>query len=112
MKKVFAIPTAGKEITSHFGHCDQFAIVETENNEITEVRYVTPPMHQPGVYPGFLANQGVHVIIAGGIGRRAQNLFSDHNIEVRLGVGSGSPEGLVQDFLDDRLQTGQNPCDH
>ena len=112
MKKLFAIPTVGGEITPHFGHCEQFAIVETENNQIGETRFVTPPMHQPGVYPGFLANHGVHVIIAGGIGQRAQNLFSEHNIEVYMGVGSGSPEKLVKDFLDEQLQTGQNPCDH
>ena len=112
MKRVIAIPTVRGELTPHFGHCEQFALVETEDNKIDKVRYVTPPGHQPGIYPRFLSEHGVHVIIAAGIGQRAQHLFSQYNIEVYLGVNSGSPEKLVEDFLNDRLQTGQNPCDH
>jgi predicted Fe-Mo cluster-binding NifX family protein len=112
MKRLFAIPTVGGELTPHFGHCEQFALVETEDNKIGEVRYVTPPGHQPGIFPRFLSEQGVQVIIAAGIGQRAQHLFSQYNIDVCLGVNSGSPEALVEDFLNNRLQTGQNPCDH
>ncbi len=112
MKRIFAIPTVRGELTPHFGHCEQFALVETEDDKIGEVRYVTSPGHQPGIYPRFLSEHGVHVIIASGIGQRAQHLFSQYNIEVCLGVNSGSPETLVEDFLSKRLQTGQNPCDH
>ena len=112
MKRLFAIPTVRGELTPHFGHCEQFALVETEDNKIGEVRFVSPPGHQPGIYPRFLSELGVHVIIAAGIGQRAQHLFSQHNIEVYLGVESGSPESLVEDFLNGRLHTGQNPCDH
>jgi predicted Fe-Mo cluster-binding NifX family protein len=112
MKRRFAIPTVNGELTAHFGHCEQFAIVETEDNKIGEVTFVTPPVHQPGIYPQFLSNYGVHVIIAGGIGMKAQNLFNQYNIEVYIGVDFGSPEKLVEDFLNNQLQTGQNLCDH
>lgn len=112
MKKLIAIPVVRGELTPHFGHCEKFAIIETDDNQIMKVEYMTPPLHEPGVYPRFLAEYGVHVIIVGGIGQRAQNLFAQHNIEVYAGVNSESPEKLVEDYLNNRLQTGRNLCDH
>ena len=111
-RKKFAVPTVNDMLTPHFGHCEKFAIVETENNEIVRMGFVYPPAHQPGVYPGFLASQGVDVIISGGMGMKAQNLFAQNNIEVCIGVSNGSPQILVEQYLQDQLQTGQNLCDH
>lgn len=111
MKK-FAIPTAGNALTPHFGHCEKFAIIETENNNILRTEFVNPPVHQPGVYPSFLASQGVSTIIAGGMGMKAQDLFKQNNIEVCIGVSGGTPEFLVEQYLQDQLQTGENICDH
>ena len=108
----FAIPTLGDQLTAHFGHCEKFAIVNVEDNKVINEESVTPPVHQPGVYPKFLADQGVHVIIAGGMGQKAQDLFAMNNIEVRMGVQNGSPTELVEQYLNDQLQTGQNLCDH
>jgi predicted Fe-Mo cluster-binding NifX family protein len=112
VKKKFAVPTVGQVLTPHFGHCDQFAIIETEDNEITFIDFVEPPVHQPGVYPAFLAGKGVHVIISGGMGHRARDLFTQNDIEVCMGVLNGSPRELVEQYLDNQLQTGDNLCDH
>ena len=103
---------ANDSLTAHFGHCEKFAIVETENGSVISVNYLTPPVHQPGVYPAFLAEQGVNTVISGGMGMKAQNLFAMNNIEVCVGVLSGSPQELVELYLSDELQTGQNLCDH
>ncbi len=111
-KKMFAIPTLNGALTAHFGHCEKFAIVETIDNKVTKEEMLTPPVHQPGVYPRFLADHGVHVIIAGGMGQKAQDLFAQNNIEVHMGVMDGSPQKLVEDYINDSLQTGQNLCDH
>jgi len=67
MKKVFAVPTIKGELTQHFGHCEKFAIIETEDNKIINEEFINPPIHKPGVYPKYLAERGVHVIIAGGM---------------------------------------------
>ena len=71
----FAIPTHNRELTAHFGHCENFAILTTENGEIIDEEFIDPPVHQPGVYPKFLADNGVNVIIAGGMGQKAQDLL-------------------------------------
>lgn len=111
-KKKFAVPTVHKTLTPHFGHCEQFALIETENGDIMSMDFVDPPMHQPGIYPAFLASQGVNVIISGGMGRKAQDLFAQNNIEVCTGVTGGAPEHLVRQYLQNSLRTGQNLCDH
>jgi predicted Fe-Mo cluster-binding NifX family protein len=112
MKKKFAIPTLNEKLTAHFGHCEKFAIVDVEDDKVINQEFIVPPVHQPGVYPKFLADQGVHVIIAGGMGQKAQDLFAMNNIEVHMGVQDGSPSDLVMNYLNDQLQTGQNLCDH
>jgi len=108
----FAIPTLNKQLTTHFGHCEKFAIVEVEDNKVIHEEFITPPVHQPGVYPKYLSEQGVHVIIAGGMGQKAQDLFSMNNIEVKTGVQNGSPVELVEQYLRNKLETGENLCDH
>ena len=112
MKMKIAIPTLNEQVTAHFGHCEKFAIVEVEDEKVVKEEFVTPPVHQPGVYPRFLADLGVKVIIAGGMGQKAQDLFSQNNIEVHMGVSIGSPKTLVEDYLKNQLKTGQNLCDH
>jgi predicted Fe-Mo cluster-binding NifX family protein len=112
MKKKFAVPTVNNVLTPHFGHCERFAIVETEDESIVRMDYIDPPLHQPGIYPGFLASHGVDVVLSGGMGVKARELFSMNNIEVCIGVSSDSPEILVEQYLQGKLQTGQNQCDH
>ena len=112
MKKLFAIPTENGKLCAHFGRCEKFAIVETEDQKIIKEEFVTPPVHQPGVYPQFLAQQGVSVIISGGMGQKAQQLFAQNNIEVYMGINADSPQKLVEQYLNNQLESGDNLCDH
>lgn len=107
-----AIPILNGEITAHFGHCEKFAIVETKDNQLISEEMVTPPVHEPGVYPRFLAEQNVEVIIAGGMGQKAQDLFAQNNIKVFMGVNAGTSKELVENYLNNQLKTGENLCDH
>lgn len=112
MKKLFAVPTIEGTLCTHFGHSEKFAIIETKDQEVMNVEYITPPVHQPGTYPRFLAAKGVSTIIAGGMGVKAQNIFAQHRIEVFMGVNSEDPETLVEQYFNDQLKTGENLCDH
>ncbi len=112
MKRTFAIPTFGGKSCAHFGHCESFAVVEVNETVIGAVEFMDPPAHQPGTYPRFLAEQGVNIVIAGGMGAMAQNLFQENNIEVHMGVGVEEPGILVAQFLKNELQTGDNLCNH
>jgi len=112
MKRLFAIPLENGQLCMHFGHCQQFALVETENGSITGETLVTPPPHEPGLLPAWLAEKGVTDVISGGMGQRAVNLFSAQNIQVNVGAQTKSPKELVTDWLKNSLVTGSNACDH
>jgi Mrp family chromosome partitioning ATPase/predicted Fe-Mo cluster-binding NifX family protein len=107
-----AVPTAEGKLTAHFGHCRQFAIVEVADGRVNKTTMVEPPPHEPGVLPEWLHRQGVGLIIAGGMGRRAQGHFADKGVEVITGAPSLRPAELVEQYLGGALQTGDNICDH
>jgi ATP-binding protein involved in chromosome partitioning len=109
-----AIPTINGELCMHFGHCEVFTLIDadTKTGKITSVKTEVPPAHEPGVFPKWLGEIGANVIIAGGMGMRAQELFAANNIKVVVGASAGKPEEVVSSYLDNTLVTGSNVCDH
>jgi predicted Fe-Mo cluster-binding NifX family protein len=107
-----AVPISNGSLSSHFGHCEQFAVMETEGKEITNTRYLDPPPHEPGSLPRFLRSEGAELVIAGGMGRRAQNLFTEQGIAVVCGAPEATPESVVKAYLRGELEVGDNACDH
>jgi predicted Fe-Mo cluster-binding NifX family protein len=107
----FAVPLAEGKLTTHFGHCQQFAILDVENSEIVRQDLLTPPPHEPGVLPRWLHEQGANVIIAGGMGHRAITLFNQAGIEVVTGAPAEDPAILVKQYLNKTLEAGDNACD-
>jgi len=109
-----AIPLANGKLSMHFGHCERFALIDVDLDEkkILKREDVDAPPHEPGLLPKWLAERGANVIIAGGMGGRAQGLFAEAGIEVVVGAPSEMPERLVGDFLAGTLQLGGNLCDH
>lgn len=107
-----AIPIAEGRLTAHFGHAAQFAILHVEDGGISKKDLLEPPPHEPGVLPRWLGELGVNVIIAGGMGQKALSLFGENGIQVVTGAPNLPPEELVQQFLAQSLETGDNVCDH
>jgi ATP-binding protein involved in chromosome partitioning len=109
-----AIPLTGGRLSAHFGHCEQFAIIDADREvgRVTARQTITPPPHEPGILPGWLSELHVDLVICGGIGQRARQLFEEHQIEVVVGSSEGEPEDLVLKYLAGRLECGQNICDH
>jgi len=113
-KMRIAIPVAQERLSQHFGHCDQFAIFDIDDNlkKVTNRNNRIPPAHAPGILPQWLRENDVNVIIAGGMGQRAQQLFAQNDIKVVIGATSSSPEEIVSAYLGGTLETGDNICDH
>jgi ATP-binding protein involved in chromosome partitioning len=111
---LYAIPVSGGVVCPHFGHCEQFALVrvDDESKKVTEKSFVDPPVHEPGVLPKWLSEQGVNVIIASGMGSRAQEMFRQNGVEVVVGSMEEDPEKAVLGHLEGNLQTGGYVCDH
>ncbi|MFA7166395.1 MAG: iron-sulfur cluster carrier protein MrpORP [Desulfoplanes sp.] len=109
-----AVPVANGLLCMHFGHCEKFAMVSIDeaNKTVLGTELLTPPSHEPGVFPKWVAEQGADLVITGGMGARAQSLFTDAGVKVLVGVEGGSPEEIAMGFMNGTLQTGQNICDH
>ena len=82
MTRKIAVPISNGKLDGHFGHCQQFAMVQVEEKKITEITHLDAPPHQPGLLPPWLAERGATDIIAGGMGQRAIDLFNERSINV------------------------------
>lgn len=110
----YAVPVSGGLVSSHFGRCEQFALfdIDEEGKEVIKKEFIASPGHEPGLLPGWLAEQGVSVVIASGMGSRAQSLFSQSRIKVVVNVLESDPERAVRDYLAEKLELGDEACDH
>jgi predicted Fe-Mo cluster-binding NifX family protein len=109
-----AVPLAAGRLSMHFGHCETFALmdVDEQSKTISSTTFEEPPPHEPGVLPRWLHGLGVNLILAGGMGMRAQQLFAQNDIHVIVGAPSEKPETLVEALLNGTLERGENLCDH
>lgn len=99
----------GKQIFEHFGHCENFRIFDVENGTITTETSILNPSHKPGFLPNFLADQGVDVIIAGGMGSGAVDIFNERGIEVIVGA-KGDPRAAAEAYLRGELKSTGSIC--
>ncbi len=108
---IIAVATENKMVAQHFGRCPEYTLFAVEDGVISEEKVVANPGHEPGFLPAFLAKMGVNTIIAGGMGPRAQALFTEENIVSCLGV-SGEVRSVAEDYLSGELQSGPSTCSH
>lgn len=96
-----AIPLTDGKLSAHFGHCQQFAVIDADpaTKKIGAQTLLTPPAHEPGVFPAWLARNGATHIIAGGMGQQAQNLFAQSGVKVIIGAPAEEPANIVERFL-------------
>jgi len=101
------------QVGQHFGRCPAFVIVKTENEKIVSSQVAQNPgfiNHTPGVVPQFIGSLGANVIIAGGMGPRAVDMFHSFGVDVATGVG-GKVENVVLAYLKGEI-SGIIPCSH
>lgn len=95
--------------TEHFGHCKEFMIFDMEKNHIVKSETISNPGHKPGFLPNFLADLGVNVIISGGMGGGAVDIFNERNVEVVVGV-SEDAKTAVESYLKGSLKSTGSVC--
>jgi predicted Fe-Mo cluster-binding NifX family protein len=112
MQKTVAIPSmhpGGLEAmrSGHFGHCDVFTLVHTENGEVRDVTVVHNVPHMQGgcqAPVNLLHQNGANAIIVGGIGLRPLLGFRQMGIEVYFGPEGETVGTVVDQLLQGRLQ--------
>ncbi len=107
----YAISADTEYVSSHFGRCPEFIILDVKDGKLISREVIENPGHQPGFLPQFLKEKGVNCIISGGMGPRAKELFSEAKIDTILGV-----DGKIQDVIDKlllgALEGGESSCKH
>ena len=112
MEQKIAIPVTGGELSSHFGHTEQYVIFTVKDNQIVDEIIAIPPEHQYGSHPRFLKELACDVVITGGMGLKAQELLSSYGIKKLIGVPNLPVKELILNYLQNTLETGNNCCDH
>ncbi|MCR5665206.1 MAG: NifB/NifX family molybdenum-iron cluster-binding protein [Eubacterium sp.] len=104
-----AVSCNGNQIWAHFGHCENFMIYDEEGGKIVGEESVANPGHRPGFLPNFLADRGVNVMISGGMGGGAVDIFNSRNVEVILGA-QGDAREAVEAYLRGELKSTGSIC--
>lgn len=109
-----AVPVSDGRLSGHFGRCDTVLMVDVdpEGRSVVGSQELTAPPHRPGLLPRWMAERGATVVLAGGMGQRALDLFKAEGIEVVVGVSGELPDLIVEQYLSGRLTPGGNVCDH
>ena len=107
-----ALPTVGGLFSNHFGGADAFSFFEVDEAERSIVSRATlhAPPHEHGAYPRWLREQGAQVVLAGGMGPRAVQMFDHFGIMAVTGVVGRDPESIVKHYLTGTLDTSGGQC--
>ena len=99
------------EVFQHFGRTEAFKVYEVEENKIISSEVLESNGVGHGALAGLLAEQGISVLICGGIGGGAQSALAEAGIELCSGA-QGDADAAVEAYLKGELvSTGVN-CDH
>ena len=101
------------QVSAHFGRCNYYTIVELEDGQISNTKVVDNPTlqnHQPGMAPKFIKELGADVMLTGGMGPRAIEMFLAYEISCATGA-SGQIKAAVEAYLAGKLG-GVEACEH
>lgn len=97
-------------LIAHFGHCEELALIDVEENEVKNNKIIKSPLHELGVLPKWQNELGINVLISGGMGHRAINPLNQRRITVVAGDLVEEPEIFVKSYLSNTLDSEQNLC--
>ena len=106
-----AITYDNGNIFQHFGKTENFKVYDVEDNKIVSSEIISSNGSGHGALAGVLAEQGVNVLICGGIGGGAQDALSKAGIEVCSGAEGDVDEAAAAYLAGELESTGVN-CNH
>ena len=112
MNTLIAIPSTtpgglAAPLGAHFGHCDLYTLIDITDGQVQDVRTLPNVPHQQGgcMAPvNHLAQNGVQILIAGGMGLRPLMGFNQVGISVLHGGGAQTVGQAIDAFLNGHLQ--------
>ena len=98
-------------IFQHFGRTEFFKLYQVEEGKVISSRVISSNGSGHGALAGVLADNGVDVLICGGIGGGAQSALAQAGIEICAGA-QGDADAAVEAYLAGELVDAGVTCDH
>lgn len=98
-------------VAQHFGRCPYFALADMEGNEVEAIEVIDNPFyagHQVGQIPQFIHAQKANVMLSGGMGGRAIQIFDQLGIQAATGA-AGTVRATLENYLGGELREAA-PC--
>ena len=107
-----AVTYENGNIFQHFGHTAQFKVYKVSEGKIVSEEILDTNGSGHGALAGLLGQQGINVLICGGIGGGARYALMEAGIAIYGGV-SGDADEAVELFLSNALNYDPNArCSH
>lgn len=107
-----AVACSQNQVAQHFGHCDTFYLYDFEDGKLVKEDSVPNPGHKPGFLPNYLADNGVNVIVAGGMGGGAIDIFNERKVETVTGAKGDMKTAAVAYMNGSLVSTGSVCHEH
>ena len=98
-------------VFQHFGKTEDFKVYEVEDNKVVSSEVIGSNGTGHGALAGLLAEQGIDVLICGGIGGGAQTALAEAGIQLCSGA-QGNTDEVVEAYLKGELESAGTTCDH
>ena len=98
-------------VFQHFGKTESFKVYEVENNQVVKSEVIGSNGTGHGALAGLLADQGIDVLICGGIGGGAQAALAEAGVELCSGA-EGDTDAAVEAYMKGELTSAGATCDH
>jgi len=98
-------------ISAHFGRAETFTIVDSETDEVEVVPNTSEHMGGTGLPPELIVSKGAHIMLVGGLGPKAVQMFEQFGIDVFVGA-TGTVRDVISSWKEGLLEeaTDKNVC--
>ena len=107
-----AVTYENDQVFQHFGHTEAFKVYEIEDGAVRTSRIIGTDGFGHGALAGFLREQGICVLICGGIGGGAINALQQAGIEVYAGVSGDADQAVAALLAGSLTYSSQANCSH
>jgi predicted Fe-Mo cluster-binding NifX family protein len=104
-----AIMLYGTRVSPRFGYSQGVMVVEVSAHQEIRRKTLETDAYYPEQIPTVLGNEGVEVVISGGMNKQFQDLFRSQGIQVIWGIIGEANDALAA-FRDGQLTPGMGCC--
>lgn len=108
-----AIPAQDELVNQHFGRSESFAVFELSDGKVTDKKIISAAnlQHQHGHLATLLQEEGVSVVITGGIGQGAIDALQQKGFQVLTGA-KGGLDAVVELYAKGEFESSASVCNH